>query len=219
MPGRKYNHGLFSVVHGTVPSSLRFSRLSACSPVRNSPLSCCGRSARVSHIARGWIYKGVLRRRRHWCSRYSRTRLCMSSSSSSLVRAWIVRAYLVECMHGSFRLCACMCAGFPQQRLTEDYRPKTTPTADVANNGAINATGMWKSDDVLRADNGNARQLWKTWNGTSYTWTDVQWDFCHAEQQRGVLFSRRSLLLLPFIISFFALMTYGGFQHKEFSAI
>lgn len=46
-----------------------------------------------------------------------------------------------------------MCVGFPRQAYG---RLPTTPTADVANNGAINATGMWKSGDVLRADNGNA---------------------------------------------------------------
>lgn len=47
----------------------------------------------------------------------------------------------------------CMCVGFPRQAYG---RLPTTPTADVANNGAINAMGMWKSGDVLRADNGNA---------------------------------------------------------------
>lgn len=50
----------------------------------------------------------------------------------------------------------CVCAGFPRQAYR---RLPTTPTADVANNGAINATGMWKSGDVLRADNGNAWRL------------------------------------------------------------
>lgn len=49
-----------------------------------------------------------------------------------------------------------MCAGFPRQAYR---RLPTTPTADVANNGAINATGMWKSGDVLHADNGNAWRL------------------------------------------------------------
>lgn len=44
-------------------------------------------------------------------------------------------------------------------RLTERRLPTTPTTADVANNGAINATGMWKSGDVLRADNGNASRL------------------------------------------------------------
>lgn len=49
-----------------------------------------------------------------------------------------------------------VCAGFPRQAYR---RLPTTPTADVANNGAINATGMWKSGDVLHADNGNAWRL------------------------------------------------------------
>lgn len=46
-----------------------------------------------------------------------------------------------------------VCEGFPRQAYG---RLPTTPTVDVANNRAINAAGMWKRGDVLRADNGNA---------------------------------------------------------------
>lgn len=129
------------------------SRLLA-SQSRNSPLSCCGRSARVSHVARGWIYKGALRRRRpYWCSRYSRARSRTTASSVHMDRWRILSRVCVRKLRVAR---TCVRASFPQQAYR---RLPTTPTADVANNGAINATGMWKSSDVLHADNGNAWQL------------------------------------------------------------
>lgn len=84
---------------------------------------------------------------RRRCRRRARGPLARKYESSVCARA-----------RGSFRFCGCVCAGFPRQAYR---RLPTTPTADVANNGAINATGMWKSGDVLRADNGNARQALK----------------------------------------------------------
>lgn len=90
---------------------------------RNSPLSCCGRSARVSHVARGWIYKGALRRRRpYWCSRYSRARSRTTSTSSVHVDRWRILSRVYVRKLRVARTCVCVC-GFSSAGLqkTTDY--------------------------------------------------------------------------------------------------
>lgn len=101
-----------------------------------------------------------------------------------------------------------LCASFPRQA----YRrlPTTPTTADVANNGAINATGMWKSGDVLRADNGNASRLERRGTMGRAGWADVErFNEIFATPSGNVPHSRRFRASLSFCLFFFSLFCHN----------